>query len=428
MSVHAAKGLEFPVVAVPELSRDAQGDTGPLVLEKHGCGARLALSLRGGDSSKAEERRSRWASDARERARARDVEEEKRLFYVACTRARDVLILSGAGDLSKPPGDNALGWLRLAVKFDLQAPGAMEVGGAPIRFAYLDGSAEPAPAPLPREGGTEPATCYGPEDTPVREEAAQERPATPPEVSYSSMRLYESCGLRYFAEKVARIGDARPQDAHDPLRFGEAVHTALRLVGPAATPPPAARLDAIARRSRLTAVETDRLRDACGGFLLSHACQEAHATGEPAHEVPFAVPLEGATLVGKMDLLADTRCGALVVDYKTGRDALRDGAAEGYRAQADCYALATLTGGAAAAEVVFVGIETGEGGPPREVRFTYSCEDRPRLHAEASARAMALSTGPYEPLEAYAPHVCDSCPAARAICPLTLPGRAPKGP
>jgi RecB family exonuclease len=246
----------------------------------------------------------------------------------------------------------------------------------------------------------------------------------PPEVSYSSMRLYGSCGLRYYAERIARIGDARSRDSHDPLRFGDAVHAALRLVGPTAAAPPEERLEAIARRWRLSGADTARLRDAVDGFLRSDTGREAFATGEPAHEVPFAVPLEGATLVGKMDLLASTPRGALVVDYKTGPDALREGSGETHRAQADCYALAMLTAGAAAVTVVFVGVETGGSGPALEVSFAYSALERLRLLEQASQRASALRAGPYEPLGTYEPSACDSCPAARGICPLKLPGRA----
>jgi hypothetical protein len=228
MSVHAAKGLEFPVVAVPELGRDVQGDKGPLVLEKHDCGARLSLSLRDDDSSKAEERRSRWASGARDRARSRDVEEEKRLFYVACTRARESLVLSGTGDLSKPAGNNALGWLRQALAVDADGQVGSAVGASLVRSTYLDGSTAPAEPRPPRERAPGPEACSSPEEPLASAGVALERTAMPPEVSYSSMRLYGSCGLRYYAERIARIGDARSRDSHDPLRFGDAVHAALR--------------------------------------------------------------------------------------------------------------------------------------------------------------------------------------------------------
>jgi len=413
MTVHAAKGLEFPVVTVPELGRDVMCDKGSLLVEKEGSGARIALSLPDrGTGAKAEERRSKWASAARDRARERDIEEEKRLFYVACTRAREFLLLSGTGDIEKGCGDRPLGWL-------LSAMG--DGAGLPVGITHLSED-EPSAEAVTRVRGEQPAMTPCEAPAPVSG-TAPAAPAVPPAISYSSLRLYASCPLRYFAEKVVRIGDLRVSDGDDPLRLGDAVHAALRLVGPTGEAPSSQRLAAIARRWRLTGDAEARLRKAVEGFLRSAACREAYGAGAPAHEVPFAVPLEGATLVGKLDLLSGTEGEALVVDYKTGPDALAPGSVDGHRGQADCYALAALAGGATTVEVRFVGVETDEGGRPREVSFTYSAEDAPRLREALTARARELSEGPFEPLASYAPGTCDDCPAARGVCPVKVPAR-----
>jgi ATP-dependent helicase/nuclease subunit A len=425
MSVHGAKGLEFPVVVVPELGRDQASDTGPLVLEKCESGGRLALSLADDGSSKPEERRSCWASTARERARLRERDEEKRLFYVACTRARDVLILSGAGDLDKPAGESSLGWLRRALTLEGETAhtGSLTVGGAQVRVTRFHEAPSLAGPPVPRVRLRAPEACLETEEPHAAGETPRDRPGAPPEVSFSAMRLHDTCALRYLVQKVVRVGDARPQAPHDPLRFGDAVHAALRLVGPCGTPPTEDRFAAIARRWRLPPEEESRLRGAVSGFLRSSTGRDAYAEGMPGHEVPFAVPLDGATLVGKIDLLVRVPGGARVVDYKTGADALAEVSDDDHRAQADCYALAVLTSGASTVEVVFVGVETGDGGPPREAVFKYAAADRPRLFDGIGERARALKTGPYEPLPAYRSAACDSCPAARGICPLPVPSR-----
>ena len=82
MTVHAAKGLEFPIVFVVNLGRGTGGPRAPIRVLTDGRGT---PSVAIGD----------FESDADEDASAREREETKRLLYVAVTRARDRLYLSG---------------------------------------------------------------------------------------------------------------------------------------------------------------------------------------------------------------------------------------------------------------------------------------------------------------------------------------------
>ncbi|MDO8963034.1 MAG: 3'-5' exonuclease, partial [Coriobacteriia bacterium] len=423
MTVHAAKGLEFPVVAVPELGRDLTGDKSALLLEKDGGRARIALSLPDeGSGTDAAERRSIWASDARDRARERDAEEETRLFYVACTRAREYLLLSGTGNLGRGCGERPLGWLLSALRAAALEGGTIDVGGAALSVVRIEEDeplAPPEPArECPRASGEEPV--QEPHATPPPLPGA----SAPPTVSYSAMRLYRACPLRYFAQNVVRVGAVSARGEDDPLRFGDAVHAALRLVGPTGEPPDEERVAAIGRYWGLTTDGQARLESAVQGLLRSDACRDAHAGGPPAREVPFAVPLEGATLVGNLDLLSRDGATALVVDYKTGTDALGPDSVDGHRAQADCYALAALAGGAESVEVRFVGVETDAGGRPREVSFAYTARDAAALREALSDQARALESGPFEPIASYKPGVCDDCPIARGVCPVPVPANS----
>jgi ATP-dependent helicase/nuclease subunit A len=83
MTVHAAKGLEFPVVFVVNVGRGTGNARAPI---------RVAYGPQGQPSVAIAD----YQSEAYEDAQGREREETKRLLYVALTRARDRLYLAGA--------------------------------------------------------------------------------------------------------------------------------------------------------------------------------------------------------------------------------------------------------------------------------------------------------------------------------------------
>jgi ATP-dependent exoDNAse (exonuclease V) beta subunit len=83
MTVHAAKGLEFPIAFLVNMGRGTGGFRAPIrVVDDPTGDASVAIAD--------------YQSEADEDAQARDREESKRLLYVALTRARDRLYLSAA--------------------------------------------------------------------------------------------------------------------------------------------------------------------------------------------------------------------------------------------------------------------------------------------------------------------------------------------
>ena len=106
MTIHAAKGLEFPVVILPNLGRRAtRPDQQPLIDDQLGIGFNPANPDKNYTESAPGATRL-----MRERVTNKRVAEEQRLFYVATTRARDRLILSGTLD-EKGEAREWLDWL-----------------------------------------------------------------------------------------------------------------------------------------------------------------------------------------------------------------------------------------------------------------------------------------------------------------------------
>jgi hypothetical protein len=109
MTIHAAKGLEFPVVCLADLGRTANGTPPELLVDGERVGLRLAR-LDGSASVAC----LRYEELCEERRRAESAEEE-RILYVAMTRARERLLVSGACDFGRWSGGAPITWLAPAL-------------------------------------------------------------------------------------------------------------------------------------------------------------------------------------------------------------------------------------------------------------------------------------------------------------------------
>jgi ATP-dependent helicase/nuclease subunit A len=100
MTIHDAKGMEFPVVVVPGISRGFNDEAalggGRIEFEAVGDTHALGMKAPGEDAFEFEDTMAR--ETLRDRRRREERAEEKRVLYVACTRARDRLLLCGRHD------------------------------------------------------------------------------------------------------------------------------------------------------------------------------------------------------------------------------------------------------------------------------------------------------------------------------------------
>ena len=129
MSIHAAKGLEFDVVCVADLGRAQNLGVGDLLVDGDRVGLRLAR-LDGSEATPS----LAWLELAEER-RLAQADEEDRILYVAMTRARERLLLSGAVDFERWPerrlGAPTISWLGPALSPEL--PASVQTLEPPIR-------------------------------------------------------------------------------------------------------------------------------------------------------------------------------------------------------------------------------------------------------------------------------------------------------
>ncbi|HEX4415812.1 MAG TPA: UvrD-helicase domain-containing protein [Lacipirellulaceae bacterium] len=113
MTIHRAKGLEFPFVIVPDLDRIPRLEAPDAALDDD-LGPVVRLSP---DESREDTATGMTLFAARERAA--ELEERKRLLYVACTRAADYLALSTSIEAPDVPKSD---WMKfIATRFNLHS-------------------------------------------------------------------------------------------------------------------------------------------------------------------------------------------------------------------------------------------------------------------------------------------------------------------
>ncbi|MFI4991581.1 MAG: UvrD-helicase domain-containing protein [Solirubrobacterales bacterium] len=443
MTVHAAKGLEFPVVCVADLGRQPNARLPDVLVDGPRVGLRL-MRLDGGGSSPA----LAYAELAAERRR-REAEEEDRILYVAMTRARELLVLSASVDFARwprqGPGATAISWLGPAICAQLpellaeggQTPAEPAVGPAGAARVRLllnspaapalddpwttlaqplgEHRASPAPAPAPASA----------EITPADRSAQAPRITT---LSYSSLTELERCGYRYYLERVLGIAEdraaARSREGEQGLEArvrGTLVHRLMELLDFSVPQPPSpAQVGERARELgiRVGSAEREELAGLIAASCDSQLAARVAAAGSVRREHPFAFSLAASEplISGVIDLLASEADGSsLIVDYKSDRVAaavdLEQLVEREYGVQRLLYALAVLRDGAPAVEIVHWFLERGEW-----VVARFEAGDRLVLEQRLSRRIARTREHPFA--VSAAPHrgLCLTCPGRAGLC------------
>ena len=387
MTVHKAKGLEFPVVILADITaRLTPYDASRYIAAERGlCALRI-----GGWSPKD-------LNDNRDLELRREQKEGERVAYVAATRARDLLVVPAIGDepylegwvaplngaiyppqdvcrtgvpadgcpefkskdsvLNRPDGDPASG--------RTVCPGAYRLGDSDAAYSVVWWSPEPGVLDL----GAQAPFGLRRDDLIVRDVA--------PEVIAAGQRAYRdwrqgrdaaiaaarepSITVKTATEAAADLlperrtsvevadiggGGQRPGG----VRFGTLVHALL-----ADVPLSAASADLVARlaaaHGRMLGAEPGEIAAARDLLLrvLTHpllqSAARAAAEGRCYRETPVTWRLDDGSLVeGNVDLAYESEEGMVVIDFKTDREL--EGALDRYERQVQIYAssIAAATG------------------------------------------------------------------------------------
>lgn len=275
VTVHQAKGLEWPVVFLPSLT------------------SRRFPSSRAGKDRDWVLPESVFPREVRQRYQGGDTE-ERRLFYVALTRARDCVYLS---------------WFRRIKQTMRPSPYLVDLFGEDVP--------------------------EGPEELPMpdAQTAGSSAEAPPSQVSFSDLALYDNCPHQY--RLANSIGFQNILVAE--IGYGNAIHHVLRLVAEhvletGSTPNADQVADLIESGFYLPFANqwADKSMRASATKLIERYHEEWREDLERiwATERPFEIHTNDGILTGRADVILSRKDNGpdklSIVDYKSSTDANRD--------------------------------------------------------------------------------------------------------
>lgn len=426
MTIHASKGLEFPVVAV----------VGAVSGPKAGAGSEPFLHVRKDDSyqiafsssskklhelydgchevpTSLDECKSllEWRMFLETQENEFEEQEQNRRLYVALTRAREAVILTSTIDLTKegisprytrkitnalfeePPlsagehqfeyGGNLAGCMRV-----VQGSGKKD---EPIQVEGLE-LVEPFdsnPGEEENSQAVETFDLYEKVQLSVAAETAYDQRKGFFSYSSAHQQMAENFKVENNLQPVTETSVMLPgtlaDDGVDPTNLGSAFHELAQIMVETQSKVDEKTIDRLCLKNSVPQRAISRVKQALELWSNSTIRQEALAHDVVIAESPFTLQVDseyGNYVEGAIDLLAYNKGSkdALVVDYKTGDKGLSATQIyEHHQMQANFYAYVLMQCGFTKVECAFVCVEVEEAGQPHVARYTFDVNHQPRL-------------------------------------------------
>lgn len=402
LTVHGAKGLEFPVVFLVSMHKAPGGKSKKPRIElsrERGLGALWRIE---GQDETQQDGALRAAEDAR---KAREAAEEDRLLYVAMTRAEERLILVWSD--RKRVDRRWLGPVTDGLGLDFSQP---FLPGIPaeqngVRLMRVVGE----PPPFEAESGLRQAAAAS-----VRIEPREIALAEPPSVSATALARFAACPRRYFLHSLLGWPETSPEPGSTPdeepladreldeepraatpggASFGDEVH---KLLSGADLPEASPEARTLAQR-----------------FQQSDTGQRAARASRSGHETPILFDYEGLLIRGAIDLWFEENGELVLVDYKTDQH-ISDERLREYSTQLRLYAIALSRARERRVDrIVLAVLRAG-----REINVRLSPDDELALSQSVADFREAHHAGSF-PLSPG--KQCEWCPYVAGACPAPAP-------
>ena len=433
MTIHASKGLEFPVVAVVGAVSDS----------KSGAGSKPFLHVRKDDSyqivfsssskklhelyddchevpTSIDECKSllEWRMFLETQENEFEEQEQNRRLYVALTRAREAVILTSTIDLTKegisprytrkitdalfeePPlsagehqfeyGGNLAGCMRV-VQGSGKKDEPIQVEGLELVEPFGDKS-EPFdsnPGEEENSQAVETFDLYEKVQLSVAAETAYDQRKGFFSYSSAHQQMAENFKGENSPQPAAETSVVLPgtlaDDGVNPTNLGSAFHELAQIMVETQSKVDEQTIDRLCLKNSVPQRAVSRVKQALELWSNSEIRQEALAHDVVIAESPFTLQVDskyGNYVEGAIDLLAYNKGSkdALVVDYKTGDKGLSATQIyEHHQMQANFYAYVLMQHGFTKVECAFVCVEVEEAGQPHVARYTFDVNHQPRL-------------------------------------------------